>query len=125
MRRILVIDDDEDLTEAVKRNLEDVGDFEVFGCSQGERALQEVKRLHPDLVFLDVLMPGMSGPEVAETLREDSQTKRVPIVFLTAVVSENETREKNNLMGGEHFLAKPVTTDKLVHMNESVLECKR
>lgn len=121
MRKILVVDDEANLVEAVKENLEAAGSLEVFGCSESNKVLLEAKKCRPDLIFLDVLMPGFSGPEVAEKLRRDPETREIPVVFLTAIVSEEDTQQNQNLIGGERFLAKPVKTDELLRMIDSVL----
>ena len=80
--RILVVEDEDDILELVRFNLMKEG-YQVIGVSSGEAALQAVKTL-PELVLLDLMLPGLDGLEVCRLLRADAQTRNLPIVMLTA-----------------------------------------
>lgn len=82
--RILVVDDDTEVHPALQEALEAAGDFEVFMCSDPRAALSQAKLLRPDLIVLDVVMPVISGVEVAEQLRANRDTAAIPILYLTA-----------------------------------------
>lgn len=125
MKRILIVDDERDFCRLMKRNLEAAGDFEVSGCSNSEVATWQAQQEQPDLILLDVAMPGKSGPEVAEELRSLKETKTIPVVFLTALVTWEEIEENKNCIGGEHFIPKPVQTLELVRIINLVTKWRR
>lgn len=112
--RVLVIDDEQDFAFFVKKNLESHGKFEVSVCDKASRALERVKTFKPDVVLLDMMMPERSGEEIAADLREEEETESVPIVFLTALVREEETSTNEHVIGGHFFVSKPVKIDELI-----------
>jgi CheY-like chemotaxis protein len=108
-RRILLVDDEPSFTRLMKLNLEANGPYDVQVENDGRRALNAARSFRPDLIFLDVIMPDADGGEIASQLRADASLKNTPIVFLTAVVSKNEVIEHGAVIGGQTFLAKPVS----------------
>jgi len=120
-KRILVVDDEVALTRMIKMNLERSGDYEVRTENQGVKVISAVREFWPDLIFLDVMMPGMSGDEVAQQLRENPVLAGIKIVFMTAIVTKEETSEMSGNIGGNEFLAKPVKTEELVETIERML----
>lgn len=120
-RRILVVDDEPALTRMVKLNLERTGGFEVRTENMGSRALQAAREFKPDLIFLDVMMPDMGGDEVATQLKEDPELSQTKFVFMTAIVTKEETGTTGSSIGGNVFLAKPVKTDELIATIDRVL----
>ncbi len=124
-KKILLIDDEENICFFVKNNLEATGGFEVITTTDGQEGLQLAKQKKPDLILLDIIMPKMSGSDVAENLFLDSRTKHIPVVFLTAVVTQREIGiESVKEIGGQYFVAKPFDTEKLVDSIKMVLEEK-
>ncbi|MCF7874063.1 MAG: response regulator [Candidatus Omnitrophica bacterium] len=117
-KKILVIDDEEDLCWFVKLNLEEDKQYEVVVANSGSEGIEKAKKESPDLILLDILMPDMEGSEVAEKLASYYQTKNIPIIFLTAIVRKEEAERT---IGGKHFIAKPVETKKLKASIEEVL----
>lgn len=115
MKKILVVDDEEDFCFFLKKNLEASGNFDVRTCHKGTTALALAETLRPDLILLDILMPGMDGPEVARQLKDNPLTQRIPVVFLTAVVKEEEAKNKDYI-GGWRYIAKPVKINELVDL---------
>jgi CheY-like chemotaxis protein len=115
-KRIVLVDDEKDFCYFMQKTLEASGEFDVQTSSEGLEAIKMIKATQPDLVLLDVMMPGISGPDVAAELREYNITKNIPIVFVTAVVQERETADNANLIGGWHYLPKPVRTEDLVSL---------
>ncbi len=103
--RVLVVDDEPDLLWALERNLRDEG-YEVLTAGDGRAALQVAHRHRPDLVVLDVAMPGLDGLEVCHRLRRDPALATVPILFLT-VRNQVEDRVTALDEGGDDYLAKP------------------
>jgi CheY-like chemotaxis protein len=89
-KRILLIDDEEDFCFFVKASLENAGEFDVMVSNRGDKGIELAKREKPDLILLDILMPEMSGDEVAEILLDNSATAKIPIIFLTAMVTKKE-----------------------------------
>jgi two-component system, OmpR family, alkaline phosphatase synthesis response regulator PhoP len=124
---ILAIDDEESFTFFIKLNLqkETPHNFKVTTANSGAEGLRLAKTIRPDLILLDIMMPGMSGTEVAEDLLMDARTKNIPIIFLTAVVQKDEVEEQAGLMGGREFIAKPVGKEELISRIESTLNLQR
>lgn len=120
-KRIMVVDDEPALTRMVKLNLERTGNYEVHTENQGSRAIQAAREFRPDLIFLDVMMPDMGGEEVAALLREDPQLANTRFIFMTAIVTKDETDTMGSTIGGNEFLAKPVRTDELIATIERAL----
>ncbi|MDH3948235.1 MAG: response regulator [Gammaproteobacteria bacterium] len=120
-KRILVVDDEPALTRMVKLNLERTGNYEVRTENQGSMAVQAAREFKPDLIFLDVMMPDMSGDEVSAQLKEDEELSQIKFIFMTAIVTKDETESMGSNIGGNEFLAKPVKTDELIATIERVL----
>jgi len=112
-KRIFVVDDEPSITRNLKLNLESSGDYDVFAENRATNALAAARIFRPDLILLDVMMPDMDGGEVAARLRADPLFRDTPIVFLTAIVSNEETDGHEMLSGAETFLAKPVDIGEL------------
>ncbi|MDD5613885.1 MAG: response regulator, partial [Candidatus Omnitrophica bacterium] len=85
-KKVLLIDDEEDFCHFVKLNLEDTGKFEVFTSGNGSEGIEIAKNEKPDIILLDLLMPVMDGSEVAEHLLRNEPTRKIPIVFVTALI---------------------------------------
>lgn len=119
--RILVIDDDKNLCQSLKRNLEHAYRWHVSFALNGKDGLTLAKSQSPDLIFLDVMMPGMGGGEVAEALLESPLTKDIPIVFLTGMVDKAQVEECGGEIGGRRYLAKPTSLEEVAAMVRSVL----
>jgi PAS domain S-box-containing protein len=104
--RVLVVDDDERNLLAIRTVLEDVGD--VVEARSGEEALRHLLKGEFAVILLDVYMPGMDGYETAQIIRSREQTKRIPIVFLSAVNKETEHLIRGYAMGAVDYVFKPV-----------------
>ena len=109
-KRVLLIDDESGFTKLVKLTLERSGNFEVLEQNDGSQAWLTARDFLPDIIFLDVVMPKADGGEVAQQIRSDPALEKVPIIFLTAIVSKQESTQE---FGGFPFLAKPVGIDAL------------
>ncbi len=116
MKKILIIDDEESFNFFVKKNLESAGEFKVITCSDSGKGFELACEEQPNLILLDILMPNVSGTQLAEDLKADERTASIPIVFLTAVITQKETDESGNLIGGRYFVAKPVRIGEIVNM---------
>ena len=124
-KKILVVDDEPSLTRLVKANLERSGHYEVLTENHGSKALAAARQFRPDLIFLDVMMPDMSGDDIAAAIKEDPQLRDTPHVFLTAIVTREETDPTGSNIGGHIFLAKPVKTEELIATIEKILGSQR
>ena len=113
-KRILIVDDEESLGRAMKLNLEETGQYEVRTESRGSKALMAVHEFHPDLVILDVIMPDMDGADIEKQFEQDDIAKEVPIIFLTAIATKDDTKDNGTMIGGRFVIAKPVSIDKLI-----------
>ncbi len=106
LRSILCVDDERDILEVAKMCLEVVGGFEVTCCEGGQAALDVVAAQTPDLILLDVMMPGLNGPETLAELRKLPHLKGVPVVFMTARVQAAEVKSYLKL-GATGVIPKP------------------
>lgn len=111
-RKILIADDEPDILEIVSFNLRGEG-YEVFTAKNGDEAIEEAKKNHPDLIILDVMMPGKNGFEVCNILRLQPDFKDTLIIFLTAL--NDETTEIKGLeTGGDDYITKPISPKILI-----------
>ncbi len=110
---VMMIDDEPMLTEVIGTYLEDAGYRHVVGINDATVALQKVRELNPALVLLDLVMPGVSGFEILQALRQDEQLRYTPVIVLTAA-SDPDTKLKSLSIGATEFLAKPVDPSELV-----------
>ena len=93
MMRLLHVEDDEDIREVAKMALELSGQFEVMPCPSGEDALEKAPQFKPEILLLDVMMPGMSGPTTLQKLREIKGLETTPAIFMTARAQPAEVEE--------------------------------
>jgi len=121
--KILVVDDEADILDLAKMILEGEG-YQVVVASDGEEALQKADSQEPDLILLDVVMPGRSGFEVCRTLKTQSKTKPIPVVMFTALGREVD-RKLGKDAGAEGYIVKPFTQEALVAEAEKHLEKAR
>lgn len=118
LKRILIVDDEDGFTRLVRMTLESTGRYEVREENDGTQALASALEFRPDLIFLDVVMPDVDGGDVAAQLRRAPRLRNVPIVFLTAIVSQSEA---GGMIGGFPFLSKPVSLDSMSRCIETQL----
>ena len=106
LNRVLYVEDEPDIQAVAKVALEMVGGLTVKICSSGEDALREAEGFVPDLILLDVMMPGMDGPSTLAALREKPALATTPVVFMTAKVQPQEVAYYKSL-GALHAIPKP------------------
>ena len=106
LRRILCVDDEEDILQVAKLALETVGRFETRQCSNGADALIEARKFHPDVILLDVMMPQMDGLATLKALKQDPAIAGIPVIFMTAKVQPSEVKQYLEL-GAIGVVAKP------------------
>jgi phosphate regulon transcriptional regulator PhoB len=117
--RILVIDDEKDLTELVRYNLEKEG-FTVRCSLDGESGLSLATKEPPDLVVVDLMLPGIDGLDVCRALRSEKRTTRIPIIMLTAKSGESD-RILGLELGADDYMTKPFSPRELVARIKAVL----
>jgi two-component system, OmpR family, alkaline phosphatase synthesis response regulator PhoP len=120
---ILIIDDEKDLLELVRYNLEKEG-FNAILTSDGRSGLEIAAKHTPDLIVLDIMMPGMDGLEVCNRLRADARTKRVPVIMLTARAAEAD-RVVGLEIGADDYVVKPFSPREFVARVKAVLRRTR
>jgi DNA-binding response OmpR family regulator len=110
-KQVLVCDDEPYIVESVSYVARKAG-FTALTAEDGETALAIVQSRHPDLVFLDIMMPGLSGDEVCRRLKSEPKTKDIYVVILTARGQEEDERRAMS-MGADEFMTKPFSPRKL------------
>ncbi len=112
-KKILIVDDERKFTRMVRLNLENTGVYEVKEVNDATHAVGTAELFKPDLIVLDVMMPGMEGGDVDARLKSHPLLKDVPVMFLTAAVTPREAGKDGYHIGQRLFLAKPITLDAL------------
>jgi two-component system, OmpR family, alkaline phosphatase synthesis response regulator PhoP len=120
MTSVLVIDDEAPIRLLCRVNLEAEG-MDVSEASDGPTGLERARKERPDVILLDVMMPGLDGWQVAEELLEDERTSGIPIVFLTAR-AEFRDRARGLDIGGVDYITKPFNPLELAPLVEGLLE---
>jgi CheY-like chemotaxis protein len=118
-KKILVVDDEPDIVRMVEARLAAHG-YEVQTATGGREALEKCKSFRPDIAILDVVMPEMGGDAVASAMRKDPDLWKIPVIFLTAIVTAEEVT-KSHFIGGNLFLPKPFKSEELIAMIERTL----
>ncbi|MBO9314701.1 MAG: response regulator [Chloroflexus sp.] len=106
LQKILFVEDDPDIQMVAQLALEAVGGYTVQMCSSGKEALAVAEQFAPDLILLDVMMPGMDGPTTLMELRKKPSLTQTPVVFMTARVQRHEI-EQYLAMGAADVISKP------------------
>jgi CheY-like chemotaxis protein len=112
LQSVLYVDDDPDICEIVQASLSVIGGLEVHTAGSGEQALDIASELNPDLVLMDVMMPGLDGPSTLKRMRETRSTAHIPVIFLTAKVLPTEVMQFREL-GAVGVIGKPFDPMKL------------
>lgn len=121
LQRILYVEDEPDIQTVAKLALETVGGFTVMVCSSGEQAQREAEDFAPDMILLDVMMPGMDGPTTLRKLRELPVLANVPVAFMTAKVQATEIAQYKSL-GALDVIPKPFDPMTLADQVRSLWE---
>ncbi|MDP2913760.1 MAG: response regulator [Candidatus Omnitrophota bacterium] len=120
-KKILMIDDEINFCKLVKMNLESTGDFTVETVSDGKEGIKLAKKIKPDLILLDVMMPGISGIEVLERLKKDRDTVAIPVAMLSIKRDEFIKFEAAQLYD-EDYITKPIDAPSLKAKIEEILK---
>ncbi len=122
-KRILVVDDEKELCESIRLALASEG-YEVCAVSNGMAALDELKSSSPDLIILDLMMPGMNGLKVCKKVRENPLNEKLPILMLTCV-DNKETQLKGYELGINEYMIKPFSVWELIARVKILLDPRR
>ena len=118
--KILVVDDEKDIVDLLKYNLEKENHFEVNTACDGRTAMKIAVESKPDLILLDIMMPEINGLDVCRNLKSTAATSKIPVIFLTA--KENEIDEIIGLeLGADDYIQKPISIRKVIARVKSVL----
>ncbi len=96
-RRVLVVDDDDAIREVAEVTLQIVGGWDVSTASSGQEAMLKAREHHPDVILLDVMMPGMDGPTTLGRMQHDPVTRQIPVILLTAKVQSGDRQRWDGL----------------------------
>ncbi len=115
-RKLLVIDDDVPFGKLTRLNLEQTGNFEVEVQSDSTKALETAREFKPDIILLDIVMPGLDGGDVERLLKADPYLGKVPVILVSAIVSESDAGGSGPVVqsGGDVMLPKTVGFDVLL-----------
>jgi two-component system alkaline phosphatase synthesis response regulator PhoP len=119
LKKVLIADDEPDILEILKYNLIKEG-YQVVTAQDGNEAIEKAKQTLPDLIILDIMMPGKNGVEVCEILRSQPNMKDTLIMFLTAL-SDEATQIKGLLTGADDYISKPISPNVFISKVQSLL----
>ncbi len=118
-KKVLVVDDEQDAIRFVDAVLVDLGEFQIIPSLEGEGGLAKAKSEQPDLIILDIMLPGIDGFEVFYELRRDPNTKDIPVIMLTGIADKHGIRffkkDMKDFIGKEptEYIEKPLDPEKL------------
>ena len=121
MKKVLIVDDEEDMLKVLGKRLT-VSGYSVITATNGRDAIVLAHSQHPDIIVLDVVMPGMDGGEVVAELKKHPSTRSIPVILLTAIFSKAEEEKYNSMVGGNITLAKPLDAEKLLDHMKKLLD---
>src|SRR5690606_801858 len=124
LRRILHVEDDPSIQAVAKVALEAIGGYDVLSCSSGAEALEAVEQFVPQFILLDVMMPGMGGPETLAKLHERIDLQDIPVAFMTAKVQPGEIELLRGL-GAREVIIKPFDPMRLAGQIRNIWEANR
>lgn len=117
--KILIVEDEKDIVKMLDYNFKKEG-FRIVSCNDGERALDLANREHPDLILLDLMLPGMDGLEVCKALKKQDKTASIPIIMLTSKAQESDKIVGLEL-GADDYVTKPFSPRELIARIKAVL----
>jgi len=118
-KRVLVVDDEPQITDLIKVYLERVGGYQVQVENDSSQAMAVARQFQPDVIVLDIMMPEPDGSELAASMRADPTLRHVPILFLTALVSQSESCDPKFGFDRRHYLPKPIDFEQLIESIET------
>jgi len=120
-RKVLIVDDEEDFLKIIKLNLEEAGKFEVMTLSNAKKLISQLHSFKPEVILLDLLMPGVGGLEICDMLNNDPMGQGLPIIILSALDKDSDKLAAYK-KGVVDYLVKPIEKDTLISKIENALE---
>ena len=120
-KKILVIDDDKNVGAILKIKLEKLWSYHVIFADDGNKGIEIAKKEQPDLIVLDIQMPGLDGADVRIELESESKTRSIPVLFLTSMMTAEESRASRGLVGGRPMISKKLSIGEIVSHIETFL----
>ncbi len=121
VRKILVIDDDKNVGSMLKIKLEKKGGYQVLYADRGAKGIEMAKKESPDLIVLDFNMPGADGGDVKAKLTSGAETRNIPIIFLTSLLTAEEAKAKGDKIGGQPMISKHLDISDIIARIEAAL----
>jgi len=119
--RILIVDDEDDFIELVKFRLSSLA-CEIIVANDGVHALTQARQFKPDLILLDILLPDLDGLSVCEILKRQPNTKKIPVIFMSAL--SGDVTKRTATMQAEDFFTKPLDLNRLEQRISELLQAK-
>ena len=113
MKKVLIVEDEEDIRQALVGKFNHEG-FNALEAQNGKEGLELALKERPDLILLDIKLPGMNGTEVKEKLGQFPETRDIAIIFITGLLDKDDEKELDHFMVGHFFLSKPFDTKQLL-----------
>ena len=123
-KKILVVDDEVDFTRLLKSNLEETGKYEVLALPNANDIISQVHAFKPDVILLDILMPGAKGIEVCEILNKDVIGKTIPIIIICALAKDAD-KYKAYRVGVVDYMEKPIEIERLIVKIDKYIQFKQ
>lgn len=120
----MIVDDEAEFSAQLKEHVQTVKGFDALVCNDSTQALEMARAFMPDIILLDIMMPGLNGSDLAEQLKQNPSTRDIPVIFLTALVTRKELDDREQI-GGQQFLTKPVSMEQLMQAIETALRQNR
>jgi CheY-like chemotaxis protein len=121
MKKILVVDDESDILFVISKMLEREG-YETVKAESGEKAVEVLKETKPDLILLDVMMPGWDGWETCSKIKANEETKQIPVAMLTAKTADADKIKALEECGAEWHISKPIDRPKFIETVKWLLD---
>lgn len=114
LKKVMVVDNDVDITNMVENALKKSGGYTVIPVNESNKVIGLARKYQPDLMLLDVAMPGVQGPEIAMRMSHDRNLKKIPIIFISGMLDQQDTGKTGRKIGRYMCLAKPFQVDDLI-----------
>jgi len=122
VKKIMLVDDDADLCILLKTKLEKTERYEVIYTTKGAEARRLAQQESPDLIICDIDMPDMEGGDVERALSENEQTRNIPVLFHSSLVSKSDVESSGGIIGGKHMASKSGNIRELIIRIESLIK---
>jgi DNA-binding response OmpR family regulator len=112
-KRIMIVEDNEDIADLIRAGLKEIRHYELFFASEGNQAVESIQEVLPDLVVLDIVVPGLNGYQICKRVKENPRTAYIPVLMLSGTRIKTEDKIHGLESGGDDYLAKPFDIDEL------------